>query len=301
MRAARITTLPKEQAAGRELYLDWILVACPGIIWGTSFLFVAEGLRSIGPNGIAFAQITIGFLVLSLLPGGHKSVDGVAYLKIVLLGFLWFALRFTLFTTAQQSVSSAVTGMLNGSAPLFVAIVASFLAKKLPPGRVIVGIVVGMCGTAFIALPSLHGGKNSFFGILLVLTACCAYGFALNLARPLQQQFGALPVIRRSLGAAAFFTLPLGALDLSKAHWALTPALCVISLGVFNTGIAFVLMTIAAGRVGATQASAATFLVPPIALALGVVIRHEQISPLHVIGSVICVTGAWMIRPRKAN
>ena len=54
---------------------DWILLAIPGVIWGTSFLFIAEGLRAIGPNGVTFVRILIGFATWrsSPRPGAGSS------------------------------------------------------------------------------------------------------------------------------------------------------------------------------------------------------------------------------------
>ena len=62
--------------------------------------------------------------------------------------------------------------------------------------------------------------------------------------------------------------------------------------------IAFVLLAMAAGRVGATRASAAAFLMPPVSLLLGILVRSEHVALVSILGSAICVTGAWMIRPR---
>ncbi|PYP09432.1 MAG: hypothetical protein DMD59_08945, partial [Gemmatimonadetes bacterium] len=62
---------------------DVLLVLIPGLIWGASFLFIAEGLRSIGPNGVAFVRILIGFMTLALFPRAWKSVPPSEWLGIV--------------------------------------------------------------------------------------------------------------------------------------------------------------------------------------------------------------------------
>jgi drug/metabolite transporter (DMT)-like permease len=57
-----------------------------------------------------------------------------------------------------------------------------------------------------------------------------------------------------------------------------------------------VVMATAAGRVGPTRASAAVFLIPGVALFLGVVVRHESVALLSVLGCAVCVGGALLMR-----
>ena len=45
--------------------MDWLLVVAPGVMWGASFLFIAEGLQAVAPMGVTFVRIAIGFVTLS--------------------------------------------------------------------------------------------------------------------------------------------------------------------------------------------------------------------------------------------
>jgi len=275
---------------------DWLLLFAPGAIWGASFLFMAEGLKALGPSGVTFVRIAIGCATLSLLPASRKPVPREAWPGIAWLGVLWLALPLSMFPFAEQRVSSALTGMLNGAVPLAAAIVASVLARRLPPGRVAAGLAVGLAGAVMMALPALGEGRSSSFGILMILVAVLAYGFVPSLARALQQKHGALPVIWRAEIVAVVLTAPLGVPDLLHAHWTLVPLLSMLALGALGTGLAHALMTVATGRLGATRASSTAFLMPAVALVLGVVVLRESVAWMAVAGGAACVGGAWLMK-----
>src|SRR6478609_6457180 len=228
---------------------DWFRIAIPGLIWGTSFLFIAEGLEAVGPNGVTFLRLVIGFLTLACFPGAWKSIPRSDWKWIAAVGLVWMAFPLSMFPYAEQRVTSALTGMLNGGVPLTTAIVAA---------------VIG-------------------------------YGVALNIARPLQVKYGSLPVIWRAQAVAVLLTAPLGIGEVAAAHWSLWPILALLGLGAGGTAIAFIAMTANAGKFGATRASSTTFLMPPVALLLGVLVRHERVELLSVIGGAICILGAWVM------
>jgi len=282
-------------------FVNLLLLVVPGIIWGASFLFIAEGLRSIGPNGLTFVRILVGFGTLSFLPGVRRPVARADWTGVALLGVIWLAFPLSMFPFAEQRVSSALTGMLNGANPLFVAIVAAFFARRLPSRGVRAGLAVGLTGAVLVAWPTIHEGRSSVVGVLLILAALVSYGFALNIARPLQQRHGALPVIWRAQAVALVLTAPLGLPELFAAHWSPGPLVALLALGSLGTGIAYVLISVAAGRLGATRASATTFLMPGVALILGMLVRGERVALLSVVGGAVCVAGAWLIHRTQAG
>jgi drug/metabolite transporter (DMT)-like permease len=128
------------------------------------------------------------------------------------------------------------------------------------------------------------------------VVALLSYGIALNLARPLQQRNGALPVLWRALGVAVLLTAPLGLPAVLQGHWSWRPALAMLMLGALGTGLAQVLSAVAAGRMGATLASSTAFLIPVVALVLGVTIRHESVAVVSVVGAATCLLGAAIVR-----
>ena len=280
---------------------DWLLLIVPGLIWGASFLFIAEGLRSIGPNGLTFVRILVGFATLSLFASARKPVGRDGWRSIGWLGLLWFAFPLSLFPFAEQRVSSALTGMLNGANPLFATLIASYLTRRAPSRGVAVGLAVGLAGTVLMAVPASREGRSSMVGVAMVLVAMTSYGFALSIARSLQQRYGAMPVIWRAQGLALILTAPFGIPDLLVAHWTPGPLLPLFALGAFGTAIANVLMASAAGRFGAARASGTLFLIPVVALVLGVVVRHEQVALLSLAGGVICLAGAWLMKRDSAR
>jgi len=275
---------------------DLLLLILPGLIWGASFLFIAESLEAVAPNGLTFARIAIGFLTLAMFPASWRSVTWRDWRSIALLGVVWMAFPLSMFPYAEQRVSSAVTGMLNGTGPLFTAIVAASLSRQLPSRNVISGLMVGLAGTMLIALPSMHEGRSSAAGVALIVIAMLSYAFALSIAQPLQHRYGALPVIWRAQSVALILTAPLGARELLDAHWTRGSLLSLLALGAGGTAIAFVLMATAAGRVGPTRASATVFLIPGVALLLGVAVRGEHVALLAVLGCAVCIAGAWLMR-----
>jgi drug/metabolite transporter (DMT)-like permease len=276
--------------------MDWILLIVPGVIWGASFLFIAEGLEAMGPNGVTFTRILVGFLTLALFPGSRRPLSRDDRLGTALVGVLWMAFPLSMFPFAERHVSSALTGMLNGAVPLFVAIVAAGIARRWPSRGIALGLGVGLAGGVLMALPTVGQGRSTALGVLLILAALVSYGFALNVARPVQQRNGALPVIWRAQAVALVLTAPLGLPELLRARWSPGPLLSMVALGALGTGVAYVLTVMAAGRVGATKASATAFLIPPVALGLGVAVRGEHVAPLSVLGGVVCLVGAWLMR-----
>jgi drug/metabolite transporter (DMT)-like permease len=272
---------------------DWGLFIAIALIWGSSFLFIAVALDAIEPGLITWGRVALGAAVLNVVPRARLRLADEDRFRMVLLSLLWVAVPFTLFPLAEQHISSAVTGMLNGSMPLFAALVAGVLLRTPPGPAQAAGLGVGLLGTLLVSLDQLGDGGSAWLGIVLALAATVCYGFAINIAAPLQRRYGSLAVMARMLALATLWTLPFGLWSVPGSGFEWGPALSVAFIGAVGTGVAFVVMATLVGSVGSTRAAMATYLIPVVAMVLGVVVRDEQVGWTGVLGVALVVVGAW--------
>jgi drug/metabolite transporter (DMT)-like permease len=277
------------------------LTFLPGLIWGASFLFIAEGLTILPPAGVTFARIGLGFVALGLFPAARKPIRREDWRQVALLAVTWFAFPLSMFPYAEQHVSSALAGLLNGGTPLFVVLTASLWTRSLPPRPVLTATLVGLLGLALIAAPTLSQGSNELLSTLAILLAVASYGVAANLAGPLQRRNGALPVIWRALGLSLLMTAPFGARAMAQLQLRAAAVGSMLALGILGTALASVVMTHVAGKVSAAAASAPIFLIPIVSVILGVLVRGESVPAASVLGGAICVVAAWLLSQAKAR
>jgi drug/metabolite transporter (DMT)-like permease len=273
--------------------LDWGRFVSIGGIWGSSFLLIAIGLDAFEPGLVTWLRILLGASALWLVPAARQPLHREDLPRLLTLSVLWVAIPFTLFPIAEQWISSGLTGLINGALPIFAVAIGSLMLRRAPGRAQAIGLVVGFTGIAAIALPSLGAGSSEAIGVILVLAATVCYGFALNIATPLTQRYGALPVMARMLALSAVWTAPLGVLALRGSSFAWPSSLAVAALGIVGTGIAFVLMGHLVSRVG-SRASFAIYLIPVVALYLGAVFRDEQVHLLSIVGVGLVIAGALL-------
>ena len=165
------------------------------LVWGSSFLFIANGLESFDPVTIAFLRIALGVATLVLVPAARRTpIARADWPRILVLGVVWMAIPLTLFPLAEQWVSSAVAGMLNGAMPIMVTAIASLMLRRVPNRATFVGLAIGFAGVVLIALPSFGEGGSETKGIVLILVALVFYALSANLHVPVTLRYGSLPV-----------------------------------------------------------------------------------------------------------
>jgi len=278
---------------------EWALLSSVALIWGSSFVFMAIGLDAFNPGVITLVRVSLGVITLAAFPRARIAIDSTDKPRVFMLGIIWIGIPLMIFPIAQQWIDSSVAGMLNGAVPIAAALWATVLLRRLPGWRQMLGIGIGFVGVLAISAPELAGSTATALGTALVVGAIVLYGLSTNLAVPLQQKYGALPVLFRAEIAALVIVVPFGLIQIPGSTWAWPSALAMVPLGVLGTGAAFVLMGTLVGKVGGPRGSVAIYFVPIVAIILGVIVRGDTIEPIAIAGAALVLLGAWVTSRRE--
>lgn len=288
-----------------------------GSIWGASFLLIKFGLEGLSPTQLVLGRLAAGTLVLALViavRGVRLPREPALWGHLALMGVLANIIPFALFGFAEQRISSGLAGVLNGTTPLFTLLVAVLAARSpaqpaQPGDRLTLiraaGLLVGFAGVVLVVAPwrggTLDGGLA---GTLACLLASACYGVAFVYTRrfisgsgysPLALSFSQLGVATLLLAAAA----PLvarGPVDLRPGVVAATAV-----LGGLGTGIAYLLNYRLIRDEGPTTASMVTYIVPVVAVVLGVLVLGEPLTWELFAGAAVVVLGVALAEGRPST
>lgn len=291
------------EGSQREAYspLDWTLLAAISVIWGASFLFIAIGLRSLEPGVIAAARVMLGAGVLALFPGARKAIAPADRARVIAIGITGQGAPALLFALAEERIDSALAGMLVSAVPIITAILMTAITRRLPGRPQRLGLAIGFAGVMSLTVPALTNVSGSALGIFFVVLAMFGYAFSSVLYPPLQQSYGALPVIMWALVTASVLLLPLGVLGLGDSSFEWGPVIAIVVLGIVGTGIARAMHMTLVGRVGANRGTLAGYSIPVIALILGVVFLDETVQQVQVVGVLLAVAGSYLVSRKETS
>ena len=265
------------------------------LTWGASFLFIAIAIDHVATGVVPLARLTFGALALACFPAARKRIERADIGRVALLGLVAMTIPFYLYPLAEQSVSSSVTGMINGSIPVTTVVAAAILTRTAPSRRRILAVTVGFVGIALISFGSVGDEKGaSVHGVIFLLVATCCYAFTSILSREMQVKYGTLTVLLWQELFAILFSLPLGVPALLDSSFTWSAVLALMVLGAFGTGFAYVMYGMLMVRAGAVRGVIGVFFTPIVAMVLGLVFRDESVTLLAVAGMCVVIVGAYL-------
>lgn len=279
------------------------LLAC---IWGASFLFIKVSLEGMSPLQVVVGRLgsgTIVLLAICVLRGQGLPRGTALWGHLLLMGIVANVVPFFLFAWAEQRISSGLAGLLNGSTPLFTMAIAlaALPEERGSPGR-LAGLLLGFVGVVIVVAPwratppdPVAGTDGSALaGQLACLAAAALYGAAFVYTRRFLSNRGLAPLVLSAgqLAAATAVMLVLAPLYVRAPMTLTVPVVASIAvLGAIGTGLAYLLYYGLIRDAGATAASTVTYLVPVVAVTLGILVLGEPLSWTVFVGGAVVVLG----------
>ncbi|TSA54600.1 MAG: DMT family transporter [Actinobacteria bacterium] len=277
-------------------FLDWILSLGMALTWGSSFLLIDIAIRHFQLAVIPFGRTGFGVVALLLLPSARHRVAREHWPRLIVLGFVWMAMPFLLYPLAEQTVSTSITGMMNGALPVVVAVVTALWIRTMPSSRRMFAVLIGFCGILLIALPSIkEGSAADTKGILYLVAALLSYAVAINIARPLQATYTPGTLMLHVEIVAFVMSAPLGLWGITRSSFSISSFAALVVLGVLGTGFAFVLFATLSKRTGAVRSMIPTYFTPIVGTILGTTFNNEPLLILSAVGMFVVIVGAYLM------
>ncbi|KJS17043.1 MAG: ABC transporter permease [Hoeflea sp. BRH_c9] len=280
--------------------MDLALMTLTALIWATAFIAIRVAVPETGPIWLAAIRVGVGFLVLlpyaiwrgMVWPQGASQwglVAGMALLNVVI--------PFVLIAWAGKSIGAGVLALLMGTGPFLALIGSHFMTDDDRLSiRKLLSVLLGFSGILVLVGPGIVSGvaDGPLFAKLAAVGASVCYVIAGLLIRRIVMPPVRLACLALAMGTAALLPLAL-LIEGPLASGLSTRALgALIYLGVFPTGIAYILRFTMIRSIGYTRFSLSINLVPVFGVALGVIILGEPLSLSLILALTLVLAGLFV-------
>jgi len=281
--------------------LDYFLLTILALVWASAFFNIKIATYSYGPLTIAFLRILFGAVPVILLCY-LKRIKIEAFSKdwywFAAIGIINLVIPFFFIAYGVKNVQSNLAAILMASTPLTATALGHFFTKNEKINLVkSIGILVGFSGIIFLFSDNLLINKNNLFSAFSILFGSCFYVIGglltLKISKKRNENVTASILIWGTL-----VLLPISLFI--EQPWNLTPrldsTLALVYLGIFSTGIAWLLRFYILKHNGLVFQSQVAYLIPIFGVILGFLILNEAITSKVIISLIAVIIGIYIVK-----
>jgi drug/metabolite transporter (DMT)-like permease len=227
------------------------------------------------------------------------------FLKMAYPGIINVGISMMFLQLAVYFGKASLAAILVSTNPLFVAFFAYWLLKETLDRYKIAGIVLGLCGIFLIVLGEpqiLHGNTNIILGVFFGYMAALTFGFNVVISKNYIKTYGNFLFNTVAFFSGAVVLLIAGAvlgidftISFSVTNW-----MYLTYLGLFVTGLAYILFFEGLKHISAATGSMFFFLKPALASILAVIVLHEHLSSWQM-GGIFLIIVSLLTNRLKAK
>jgi len=281
--------------------IDYFLLTILALIWASAFFNIKIATYSYGPLTIAFLRIFFGAIPVVLLCY-IKKIKIEAFSKdwywFATIGIINLVIPFFLIAYGVQKVQSNLAAILMASTPLSAVLLAHFFTNNEKINLIkSIGVLIGFSGIVFLFSDNILINENNFLSALIIFFASTFYVIGglltLKVSNKKNENVTASILIWGTL-----VIMPI-ALFIEQP-WNLNPrldsTLSLIYLGIFSTGIAWLLRFYILKHNGLVFQAQVAYLIPIFGVVLGFLILNEAITSKVIISLFAVIIGIYIVK-----
>ena len=274
------------------------LLLAISMLWGASYMFIKVAGRDFQPATMMLIRVVLAagglFAYLSWTQGSAATVRRLrsAGLAPYALGVVNAAIPFTLIAWGERHIDSGIAAIANSGVPIFVVLFAiPFMpGERVSPGR-LAGVVLGLVGVGIVVGVHPEGGWIAVGAASACVLAAVCYATATLWGQHLVAGLpGPVLALTATLGASVAL-LPLGLAQAPDELPGWKPVGSVVVLALGGTALAQILFYRLLVGFGSARAALVVYLLPPVAVAYGVVVLGEPLRVTALVGLALILVG----------
>jgi len=282
------------------------------VVWGINFAILKISLFEVEPITLAFFRFFIASIVLFCVVLITKQWNELKKafkedsLFFLMLGFFGITLIFVLQNFALQLSPTSEVAIVTSGDPIFIMILAClFIGEKLNTKK-ITGIILGMIGVLVVILnqadfSSLLESK-SFLGNTLALMSTIAWAIYTIMSKKRVNKFKPVVVttIASIFGSLSLLISMLIFEGVPKfSSYSVSTYMLLAYLGVVATALCLFTWNYALERLDASKVGIYMFLMPIIAIIIGVLLFQEKLTLQIITGAILVFSGIYFTEKKE--
>jgi drug/metabolite transporter (DMT)-like permease len=287
------------------------------VIWAFNFIAAKIGLRYLPPLTMASFRVTIAGLSMVpayLVCSGWPAFAGARQARLrgltlrnlwtfLYLGFFGVVVNQMCFTMGLRYTSVSHAAVIVGMGPIYTLVLAVLFRLERATWHKVVGMAIAFLGIAVLASENgISARSPSLLGDAITMTGSIGFATYAVLGKRVAGRYDALTMVAFNHFAGAIIILPVAlrqARELGPfARWRAIPWpgwAAVLFMAVCSSALAYLLYFWLLRYLEASQLSAFTYLLPVLAVILGILLLGEHGSMMQVVGGILALGGVYWV------
>ena len=282
--------------------IDILLLILLGAIWGSAFFNIKIATYTYDPITLVFVRVFFALIALGFYCV-YKKIKILAFSKdwkmYAIVGLTNITIPFLLIAYGTNVVDSYLSAILMSTTPLSGTILAHFFIsnEKLNILKS-TGVLLGFLGVLFLFFDKLVISESNIFYVIIILCGSTFYVIGGILTLKFLKNEGNENVSTSTILWSLIFLFPF---CLYQEPWnnlnpSVESTIALIYLGVFATGVAWMLRFHILTKVGMVFQTQVAYLIPVFGVVFGYLIMDEQITWKVLASLIIIISGIYIVK-----